>query len=136
MEFRKAGKKAIVGRVMDEYEQKYSEETVPYGAGVMRGTDPADQCKLMTAGGKFIGVAMFRNKAFQDKFEYSKEQTIEVMIRGYVFVTVAENVVAGDKASCGAGGKFGKVGTAGYDTINGEYETSAAAGEFAILRLI
>ena len=101
----------------------------------MRGTDGSSQCKLMETGGKFLGIVAARNTNIQDKKEYPVKSTIEIIKKGYVWVKVADAVVAGDKAACGEKGKWKKSGTESYDDVNGVFETSANADEYAILHL-
>lgn len=131
----KAGMFAMGLSTYDEYKYSYNEEVIPFGAGVMRGTDPVNQCKLMLTGGKFLGVAAFRNVALGDNYEYPVQNTVEIIQHGKVWVKVAAAVTAGDVAACGLSGKFAKTGTASYDNINGVFETSASANEYAILNL-
>lgn len=135
MAIRKQGQFAKALSTYNEFGYFYNEEIIPFGAGVMRGTDPASQCKLMTTGGKFIGIAGARNTNIQDKKEYPIKSTVEVIKKGYVWVIVEGAVVAGDKAACGASGKWNKSGTETYDDVNGIFETSANKGEYAILHL-
>lgn len=135
MEIRKEGKMARILSTYDEYGYFYSEVEVPFGAGVMRGTDPVDQCKLMTTGGKFIGVAAAKNLNINEDKKYATKSTVEVIKKGYVWVKVASAVVAGDKAACGANGKWAKTGTDSYDDVNGVFETSAEENGYAILHL-
>lgn len=133
--FNKAGQIAEAISTHEEYKYAYSEEIIPFGSGVMRGTDPVDQCKLMVTGGKFIGLALHRNVNLTDDLQYPEKSTVELLQHGIVWVRVNEAVVAGDKAACGEGGKWGKSGTANYDDVNGIYETSAAKDGYAKLRL-
>ncbi|MEG0730588.1 MAG: hypothetical protein RR421_04700, partial [Cetobacterium sp.] len=126
---------AKVGFTNNEYDYKFSEGKIAYGEGVMRGTNKENQCKLMATGGKFLGVALFRQKNSYDAQEYSDKTTVEILTRGSVYVKVASAVVAGDRAACGLNGKFAKTGTSSYDDIDAEFETSAEAGKYAILRL-
>lgn len=142
-EIAKAGEIAKVG-VLTEYEHMYSEEVIPFGAGVMRGTDPETQCKLMTKDGKFVGVAVERGVELGAKREYPSLSTINILTKGQVYVTVAEAVTAGDKAACGNGGKFTKFqpqvemvkeSPSEYVEIDGEFMTSAQPNGYAILKL-
>ncbi|MGL5713151.1 MAG: structural cement protein Gp24 [Paraclostridium sp.] len=135
MKVRKSGRLAYVGSQYMEYDYKASEEVIPFGAGVMRGTNKETQCKTMVAGGAFLGVAKAYQKNTFDEPEYAEKISIEIITRGKVWVEVSTNVIAGDKASCGNGGRFAKSGTANFDDINGEFETSATNGEYAILIL-
>lgn len=133
-EIAKAGEIAKVG-VLTEYEHMYSEEVIPFGAGVMRGTDPETQCKLMTTGGKFVGVAVARGVELGEKREYPNPATINIITTGQVYVQVKEAVTAGDVAACGDGGKWAKTGTASHDDVAGVFMTSAQAEGYAILKL-
>lgn len=134
-DMKKGGMIAAAVSTHNEYGYFYNEEVVPFGAGVMRGTDSQDQCKLMLTTGKFVGVALYRNVNLGEKREYPLNSTVEVLKKGQVWVKVAEAVLAGDVAGCGLSGKFGKNGTTGYDEINGIYQTSANKDEYAILEL-
>lgn len=133
----KLGMKARTLSTFDEYGYFYSEETIGFGNGVMRGTDKEKQCKNMVTGGQFLGVAADRATEFAGAKEYPASNTVEVIRKGYVWVKVdGSAVVAGDKAACGASGKFAKAGTATYDEVVGAtFETSAAKNGLAILRL-
>ena len=135
MDVRKEGILAKTLSTYDQFGYFYNEETIPFGSGVMRGTDPENQCKLMVTGGSFLGVAAYRGVNVTDKREYPVISTVEVITKGHVWVKVKESVTAGDKAACGVGGTWGKSGTASYDDVNGEYETSEKPNEYAILWL-
>ncbi|MGL4449927.1 MAG: structural cement protein Gp24 [Sarcina sp.] len=135
MNVRLAGHIAKVGFQNEEYKYPCSEEIIPFGAGIMRGTDKENQCKLMTTGGQFLGVALFEQKNVYDKHEYAAKKSIKTLTHGNVWVQVTTAVVAGDVAACGAGGKFAVSGTSTYDDINGVFETSAEANGYAILKL-
>lgn len=132
---KKGGNLAYVGNEHTEYKYSYSEVEVPFGAGVMRGTNKETQCKLMTTGGKFLGVAKAYQKNVYDTESYPVQTSVEIITRGKVWVQVTTAVVAGDVAACGAGGKFAVSGTSTYDDINGVFETSSEANGYAILNL-
>lgn len=135
MNVRKAGQISRLGAVHNENTYPYSEEAIPFGAGVMRGTNKETQCKLMQDNGVFIGVTIFRQRNSYDDQQWGDKSTVDVLTRGYIHVEVSEPVVAGDKAACGVGGKFAKSGTASYTDIEGIFETSAEANGYAELRL-
>lgn len=135
MNVRLAGHIAKVGATHKEYDYKETEEIAPYGAGMMRGTNAESQCKKMNTGGKFLGIALFKQRNSYDKQQWEKGAIIEILTRGYVYIQVATAVVAGDKAACGEGGKFAKSTTASYDDIEGVFETSSEANGYAVLRL-
>lgn len=135
MNVRLAGHIAKVGFQNEEYKYPCSEEIIPFGAGIMRGTDKENQCKLMTTGGQFLGVALFEQKNVYDKHEYADKKSIKTLTHGNVWVQVSSDVTAGDIAACGNGGKFAKTGTESYDNIDGVFETSATNGNYAILKL-
>ena len=133
---RKEGMTAKGLSTYNEYGYFYSEEAVLFGAGVMRGTDGADQCKNMVTGGKFLGVAAYRNVNVKDSRQYAANDTVEVITKGHIWVKVAGSaVVAGDIAASGVSGKFAKKDTATYAEINGVFETAAAKDGYAILHL-
>lgn len=133
----KAGVLAYVGSQHTEYTYMWSEEPtgIPFGAGVMRGTNKETQCKLMTTGGQFLGIAKAYQRNVYDKEQYDNQTTVEIITKGKVWVKVEEPVVAGDKAACGDSGKFKKTSGSGYDEINGVFETSADSGKYVILNL-
>jgi len=135
MEVRKDGMLAKTLSTYDQFGYFYNEEVIPFGAGVMRGTDKETQCKLMVTGGSFLGIAAYRGVNVTDAREYPIKSTVEVITKGHVWVKAASTVVAGDKAACGENGKFAKTGTSNYDDIDGVFETSANSGEYAILWL-
>ena len=134
-EIAKAGEIARAVGVLTEFENMYSEEVIPFGAGVMRGTDPDTQCKLMTTGGKFVGVAVARGVELGEKREYPNPATITIVTTGQVYVQVTAAVQAGDVAACGEGGKWAKTGTGSRDDVNGVFMTSAESNGYAILKL-
>lgn len=135
MDVRLAGHIAKVGYQNEEYKYPYSEEVIPFGAGIMRGTDKETQCKLMVTGGQFLGVAIFEQKNVYDEPQYVAKKSVKTLTHGNVWVQVNGNVTAGDAAACGNGGKFAKSGTGTYDDIPGVFETSATNGNYAILKL-
>ncbi|WP_297489385.1 hypothetical protein [uncultured Cetobacterium sp.] len=134
MKVRMAGHIARTG-VTKEFKYSYSEEIIPFGAGVMRGTNKETQCKLMNTGGQFLGVALFKQTNSYDEQQWGNQTTPVILTRGFVYVQVSSPVVAGDKAACGEGGKFAKSTTASYDDIEGVFETSSETDGYAILRL-
>lgn len=134
-EIAKAGEIAKAVGVLTEFENMYSEEVIPFGAGVMRGTDPETQCKLMMTGGKFVGVAVARSVELDEEKSYPNPSTVTIVTTGQVWVQVKEAVTAGDIAACGTSGKWAKTGTSSHDDVNGVFMTSAEANGYAILKL-
>lgn len=135
MKVRMAGHISRVGYTHNEFAYSYTEEVVPFGAALMRGTNKETQCKLFNAGGKFLGVVLAKQLNSADKQEFKEKSSIEILTRGYVFVQVATPVVAGDKAAVGVNGTFSISGTASYDDVDGEFLTSSEANGYAELKL-
>lgn len=134
-EIAKAGEIAKVVGVLNEFENMYAEEKIPFGAGVMRGTDPESQCKLMATGGKFVGVAIARGVELGEEKSYPNPSTVTILTTGQVWVQVKDAVTAGDVAACGDGGKWAKTSTESHDDVAGVFMTSAQANGYAILKL-
>lgn len=136
MAIRKDGMLAKALSTYNQFDYKYSEEVIPFGAAVMRGTDKENQCKKYAAEGAFLGIAAYRNVNMEDKREYPAQATVEVITKGYVWVKVAESVVAGDKAGYkSADNTWGKEVGGSYEATGAIFETSANSGEYAIIKL-
>ena len=136
MAIRKDGMLARALSTYDQFDYKYSEEAIPFGDAVMRGTNKENQCKKYTAGGAFLGIAAFRNVNMEDKREYPAQATVEVITKGYVWVKVGETVTAGDKAGYKVADRtWGKEAGGSYEATGAIFETSANSGEYAIIKL-
>ena len=109
-----------------------AETAIEAGQVVERGTDPQKQVAPSTTAANVIGIAIFENKA-QEVPLYPEGYAVPVCTFGDVWVTVEEDVTAGDGAYIDSDGKFtDSTGTA----VSGmTYMTSAEAGGLAIVRV-
>lgn len=107
---------------------------IAFGVAVIQGT--ADhQCKLGAAG-VFLGVTV-RDQSVPasngDKF--IQYDTAAIMTKGVMFVTAGEAVAAGDAVYRTAAGVLNKTSSGNTLIANARWETSAASGALARLRL-
>ena len=140
--------KAFAGVIADmnpkETISKIAEGDISYGYPVVRGTADT-QCKVPSATGQsFLGVCVYTLGGYSSTDDVSKvndTETLTVLRRGYIWVTVDEAVVAGDSAFFIHTGNVGKFRTDAdtnkADAITGAtFETSADANGLALLRLV
>ena len=146
-----AGQKA--GLDFDHVESFAAEGAVPFGHGLIFGTDPEKQVAVPTdALGDFAGVSVFTHRQEQGfdqsvslgnqsstGAEYRDTDTVNTLRRGRVWVEVTAEVAAGDDAyvdvtSEGEEGKFTNAGTDNLAT-SGIFRTGADVGELAILEI-
>lgn len=136
MSIRKDGMLAKALSTYNQFDYKYSEEAIPFGAAVMRGTNKENQCKKYTSGGAFLGIAAFRNVNIEEERVYPAQATVEVITNGHVWVKVSGTVVAGDKAGYkSTDNTWGKEAGGSYEATGAIFETSANSGEYAIIKL-
>ena len=109
---------------------------VPFGVAVIQGT--ADrQAKLGTAG-VFIGITVRDQTLVGDTHpdKYLVQETAGVMTRGVIWVLAGEAVVAGDVVYRTATGTLNKTAASNTLIAGARWETSAASGALARLRLV
>ena len=151
-----AGQKA--GLDFDHVESFAAEGAVPFGHGLVLGTDPEKQVAVASADTEtFAGVSVFTHKQEQGfdqsvslgnqsstGAEYRDTDTVNTLRRGRVWVEVTAEVDAGDAAfvdvvSEGEEGKFTNAADDGDTTDNlatgGVFRTGGDVGELAILEI-
>jgi hypothetical protein len=147
------GQKA--GMDFDQVESRAAEGTVPFGSGVIFGTDPEKQVAVPAdATGDFAGIALFTHKqaqvidvaaAFMGA-EYRDKDTVNVLRRGRVWVEATAEVAAGDAAYVdvateGEEGKFTNVAAVGETpaipnlATGGVFRSSGDVGDLVIVEI-
>lgn len=151
MDVAQAGQK--VDLAYDHVEGFAAEGTVPFGVGLVAGTDAEKQVAVPDDdSGTFIGVSLFTHRQVQgidqdaasgeqysSGAEYRDHDTVNVLRRGRVYVEVTEDVSAGDDAyvdvtTSGEEGKFTNVTTDNLST-GGVFRTGADTGELAVVEI-
>lgn len=145
-----AGQQADAG--FDHVESFAAEGTVPFGYGVVAGTADNQVEVAGDDGDDFVGISLFchtrpqgidqsaaKGEQFSTGAEYRDGDTVNVLRRGRVYVTVTANVSAGDDAyvdvlTSGEEGQFTNVSTDNL-AINGIFRTSADSGELAVVEV-
>lgn len=145
-----AGQKADAG--YDHVESFAAEGAVPFGYGVVAGT-AANQVQVADDDGDdFVGISLFthaqqqgidqsaaKGEQFSTGAEYRDGDTVNVLRRGRVYVTVTASVSAGDDAyvdveTGGEEGQFTNVSTDNLAT-GGVFRTDADSGELAVVEV-
>ena len=119
--------------VVDSFAVELAEGLEP-GQPVARGTDKAVHAKLAKASAEVIGVALHTHKEPKTPY-YGAGDSIGVMTFGRVWVEVAADVTAGDKAGVNAQGQFIKAASDTDAVAGATYLTTAKSGEMAILNI-
>ena len=145
-----AGQKA--GLDFDHVESFAAEGTVPFGYGVVAGTADNQVEVAGDDGDDFVGISLFchtrpqgidqsaaKGEQFSTGAEYRDGDTVNVLRRGRVYVTVTANVSAGEDAyvdvlTSGEEGKFTNVSTDNLAT-GGVFRSSASTGELAVVEV-
>lgn len=131
-----AGQKA--GLDFDHVESRAAEGAVPFGSGVVFGTDPEKQVAVPAdAAGEFAGIALFTHAI--PAVEYRDTDTVNVLRRGRVWVEATAEVAAGDAALVdvlteGEEGKFTNV-AAGNIATGGVFRTAGDVGALVIVEI-
>lgn len=128
-----AGEIADLG-VSDVISREVETAAIGFGLPVIQGT--ADhQCKVGSAG-VFLGITV-RDVTLSDddNDQYQVADTAAVMTRGVIWVTAGEAVVAGDAVYRTAAGVLNKTSSSNTLIANARWETSAASGALAKIRL-
>jgi len=107
------------------------EDTIEFGAPVMRGTDSSKQVKNLDNKDKFLGIAVRNDARYEG--HYPANTMVSVMTFGRVVVTTTTAVVAGDIAYAHATGKINKTATDG--TAIGVFASNASANGLVILEI-
>jgi len=146
-----AGQK--VGLDFDHVESYAAEGTVPFGVGVVFGSDPAKQVAVASADTEtFAGISVFTHRQeqgidqgasmgeqYSTGAEYRDKDAVNTLRRGRVWVEVTAEVDAGDDAyvdvtTDGEEGKFTDEATDNLET-GGVFRTGADVGELAIVEI-
>lgn len=120
----------------DTYQESYAAEApVAFGIALKAGTDP--EVQVLPWGNSaidvpVIGISLVRKQQASDRYEAT--DTVRVLKKGKVFVSVVADVVAGQPAYVRAGaGTFTNVA---QDNLRvGKFRTTAANGTVAVLEI-
>ena len=110
---------------------------IAMGSAVQRGALAAT-CKAVGDGGatKFYGVAVrTQSRDANTPDLYQRYEDVSILTKGVIWVTVNATVVQGDAAYYTTGGAFTSVVGTNTAIPNAVFDTSAASGGLAILRL-
>lgn len=144
----------FAGLDFDHVESRAAEGAIPFGHGVIFGTDAEKQVAVPADDtGTFAGVAAFTHAKeqgidatategglYSTGTEYSDKDAVNVMRRGRIYVELTEDgVTAGETAyvdvtTSGEEGKFTSVSTDNLAT-GGVFRTGGDTGDLAILEL-
>lgn len=145
-----AGQKADAG--FDHVESFAAEGAVPFGYGVVAGTADNQVAVASADDETFMGVAIFthaveqgidesasKGEQYSTGAEYRDGDAVNVLRRGRVYVTVTDDVSAGDTAyvdvtTTGEEGQFTNDSTDNLAT-GGVFRTSADSGELAVVEV-
>lgn len=146
--YRQYMRSAIQGMIADETPVTIATRVVqtaggiPFGAIACQGTND-NQIIVAAANKVYVGVTVINPAAIPStptvtQNQYNFDDDAAVMLRGTVWVTVNVTVTAGAAAGFDpATGNFNLSTTSGATAIpNGRYDTSAASGSLAKLRLV
>lgn len=105
---------------------------IGFGIPVIRGTDPENQAKIGAAG-VFLGISVRDPGGVEDK--YAQYDNIAVLTRGVIWVVAGEAVTAGDAVYRTSAGVLNKTAAGNTLIANAEWDSTAANGALARLRL-
>lgn len=107
---------------------------IGFGKPVIQGT--ADSQCMIGAAGSFLGLSVRDVTLAPDANDtYAAGDVVAVMTKGVMWVTAGEAVVAGDAVYRTAAGVLNKTATGNTLIANARWETSAANGALAKIRL-
>lgn len=141
MNFKNEMDKGVAGAIANTENSNIISRTVEDAAGIAFGLAVAQGvndkgCRIATTGDTaFVGVTVLDRTAsdLQGNGKFSQYESARVMEEGVIWVEVTEAVKAGDAAAVDlATGKFNKSGAA---MAGARFDTSAASGGLAQLRL-
>jgi hypothetical protein len=115
-----------------------TEAGIGFGVAVGRGTDKADQIVLGTSSFVGITVRSLDREGTSDAILYKETETAGVMRNGYVWVTCPAGCNPGDAVKYTTATGVLDAGAAGAGEIQldgAKWETAAAAGELAVIRI-
>lgn len=114
---------------------------IGFGVAVTRGTDPDTQVKF-GGSASFLGITIrsleHEGAANTGAIKWSQNQTAGVMREGYIWAVCPTGCVPGDAVNYadGTGVLDSGAATTGNTQLDGAtWETTAAAGELAVIRL-
>ncbi|OOR87287.1 hypothetical protein B0181_10580 [Moraxella caviae] len=109
-----------------------SDNGIAFGLAVAQGENDKGIRMVKAGDTKFVGITALDLSSRVDN-QFSQHEDARVLIRGVIWVSVTEDVAAGDDVAVDlATGKFNK---AGAKFANARYETSAKAGSLAQVRI-
>lgn len=108
---------------------------IAFGLPVVQGT--LDRQVKVAAAGVFIGITVRDQTLVGDTHadKYLQNETAAIMTDGVIWVTAGEAVVAGDVVYRTAAGVLNKTSASNTLIVGARWETSAASGALAKLRL-
>lgn len=108
--------------------------SIAFGKPVVQGT--ADHQAKIGAAGVFIGITV-RDVTLDSRRSdaYAQYDTMGVLTKGVIWVVASEDVVAGDVVYRTTAGLLNKTSSGNTLIANARWETSAASGALAKLRL-
>lgn len=129
----KLGEIADLGQ-SDVISREVEPTSIAFGLAVVQGTAD-DQCKLGAAG-SFLGISVRDTTLPVTRGDaYAQYDTAAIMRKGVIWVTAGEAVVAGDVVYRTSAGVLNKTSSGNTLVANARWETSAASGALAKLRL-
>jgi hypothetical protein len=111
---------------------------MPFGGVALRGNTDHTIGLIGTSGvGAFLGISVYDDtvRPANGSF-YVAGDTAAVMIRGVIWVTVTSTVTPGSAAYYDSSGNITATSTSNTAIPNGVFETSAASGALAVLRIV
>ena len=141
MKFKNEMDKGVAGAIANTENSNIISRTVEDAAGIAFGLAVAQGvndkgCRIATTGDTdFVGITVLDRTAsdLQGNGKFSHYESARILEEGVIWVEVTEAVKAGDAAAVDlATGKFNKAGAA---MAGARFETSAASGGLAQLRL-
>lgn len=139
-------RKALAGMIFDLSDRVLSSRSCEngpcaFGIGVTRGTDADNQAEPAVDETGFKGVTVrvldMEGAANTGALQYEDTETMALMEKGKIWVTVPAGCVPGDlaKYTNGTGVIDAGAAGAGETQLDGYFDTTAAAGEVAVLVL-
>lgn len=112
-----------------------TEAGVGFGLAVMQGTD--DKGCVIGDGSGFLGVTV-RDQSVDpaNPNSFAEFDSARIMTAGVIWVANSGGVTVGDAVSLLASGALGAAGSGDATIANARWDTSAADGELAQLRLV
>lgn len=121
-----------------------SEGAIPFGQGLVEGTDAEKQVKVAaTAGDNFAGISVKKmgiEQASNGDVEYADKEAVNVLKKGIIYALVTANVTYGEAAyvniAIGAKiGQFTNVSTANLAVPTGIFRSTTSADGIAKIEI-